>query len=89
MSVFGNHEAALVASMDCAVDDLLDALNDADQLGAWSVPVHRRSADQDEAVIRVQDAQEAAEEYMRCSSQTGMGWILWSSWRRGSCDGGF
>lgn len=65
MSVFGNHEAALVASMDRAVDELLDALNDAAQLGAWSVPVHRRSADQDEAVIRVQDAQEAAEEYMQ------------------------
>lgn len=65
MSVFGNHEAALVASMDCAVDELMDALNDADQLGAWSVPVRRRSADQDEAVIRVQDAQEAAEEYMQ------------------------
>lgn len=65
MSVFGNHEAALVASMDCAVDDLLDALNDADQLGVWSVPVRRRSADQDEAVIRVQDAQEAVEEYMQ------------------------
>lgn len=62
MSVFGNHEAALVASMDCAVDDLLDALNDADQLGAWSIPVHRRDANQDEAVIRVQ---EAAEEYMQ------------------------
>lgn len=66
MSVFGNHEAALVAqSMDCAVDEFLDALNDADQLGAWSVPVHRRSADQDEAVLRVQYAQEAAEEYMQ------------------------
>lgn len=65
MSVFGNHEAALVASTDCAVDELVDALNDADQLGAWSVPVHRRSAAQDEAVIRVQDAQEAAEEYMQ------------------------
>jgi len=65
MSIFGNHEAALVASMDCAVDELLDALNDADQLGAWSVPVHRRSADQDEAVIRVQDAQEVTEEYMQ------------------------
>lgn len=62
MSVFGDHEAALVASMDCAVDDLLDALNDADQLGAWSIPAHRRDADQDEAVIRVQ---EAAEEYMQ------------------------
>ena len=62
MSVFGNHEAALVASMDCAVDDLLDALNDADQLGAWSIPAHRRDANQDEAVIRVQ---EAAEEYMQ------------------------
>ena len=65
MSVFGNHEAALVASMDCAVDDLLDALNDVDQLGAWSIPAHRRDADQDEAVIRVQEAQEAAEEYMQ------------------------
>ena len=62
MSVFGNHEDALVASMDCAVDDLLDALNDADQLGAWSIPAHRRDANQDEAVIRVQ---EAAEEYMQ------------------------
>lgn len=38
MSVFGNHEAALVASMDCAVDDLLDALNDADQLGPGVFP---------------------------------------------------
>lgn len=65
MSVFGDHEAALVASMDCAVDELLDALNDADQLGAWSVPAHRRGADQDEAVIRVHEAQEAVEEYLQ------------------------
>nr|DAM54191.1 MAG TPA: hypothetical protein [Caudoviricetes sp.] len=59
------HQRALIASMDCAVDELIDALNDADQCGAWSVSAGRRDAEQDEAVIRVQDAQEAAEEYMQ------------------------
>lgn len=65
MSFQDVHNKAIVASLDCAMDELLDALNDADQCGAWSVPAHRRDADQDEAVIRVQDAQEAAEEYMQ------------------------
>lgn len=57
------HTAAVLASLDCAVDELLEALDDADQSGAWSTPVHRRSAEQDETVIRVQESQEAAEEY--------------------------
>lgn len=64
MSVQDVHNKAIMASMDCAVDELLDALNDADQSGAWSVPAHRRDADQDEAVVRVHEAQDAAEEYM-------------------------
>ena len=58
------HEKAMLAAMDCAADELRDALNDADQYGAWDVPAHRRDADQDEAVIRVQEAQEALEEQL-------------------------
>ena len=58
------HEKAMLAAMDCAADELRDALNDADQCGAWDVPAHRRDADQDEAVIRVQEAQEALEEQL-------------------------
>ena len=54
-----------MASLDCAMDELLDALSDADQCGAWDVPAHRRDAEQDEAVIRVQESQDAAEEYMQ------------------------
>lgn len=65
MSFQDVHNKAIVASLDCAMDELLDALNDADQCGAWSVPAHRRDADQDEAVIRVQESQDAAEEYMQ------------------------
>lgn len=65
MTIQDVHNKAIMASLDCAMDELLDALNDADQLGAWSVPAHRRDADQDEAVVRVQEAQEAAEEYMQ------------------------
>lgn len=60
------HERAMLAAMDCAADELCDALNDADQCGAWDVPTHRRDAEQDEAVIRVQEAQEALEEYLEC-----------------------
>nr|DAM94609.1 MAG TPA: hypothetical protein [Caudoviricetes sp.] len=60
------HERAMLAAMDCAADELRDALNDADQCGAWDVPTHRRDAEQDEAVIRVQEAQEALEEYLEC-----------------------
>ena len=60
------HEKAMLAAMDCAADELRDALNDVDQCGAWDVPAHRRDAEQDEAVIRVQEAQEALEEYLEC-----------------------
>lgn len=58
------HERAMLAAMDCAADELRDALNDADQCGAWDVPAHRRDAEQDEAVIRAQEAQEALEEQL-------------------------
>lgn len=58
------HEKVALAAMDCAADELRDALNDADQCGAWDVPAHRRDAEQDEAVIRVQEAQEALEEQL-------------------------
>ena len=57
-------EKVALAAMDCAADELRDALNDADQCGAWDVPAHRRDAEQDEAVIRVQEAQEALEEQL-------------------------
>nr|DAK40271.1 MAG TPA: hypothetical protein [Caudoviricetes sp.]DAS29001.1 MAG TPA: hypothetical protein [Caudoviricetes sp.] len=50
--------------MDCAADELRDSLNDADRCGAWNVPAHRRNAEQDEAVIRAQEAQEALEEQL-------------------------
>ena len=63
MSFQDVHNKAIMASLDCAMDELLDSLNDADQCGAWDVPAHRRDAEQDEAVIRVLEAQEAAEEY--------------------------
>lgn len=65
MTYMGVHHQELIASMDRAVGELVDALNVADQCGAWSVPAHRRDAEQDEAVIRVCDAQEEAEEYMQ------------------------
>lgn len=55
------HEKAMLAAMDCAADELRDSLNDADRCGAWDAPAHRRDAEQDEAVIRVQEAQEALE----------------------------
>jgi len=58
------HEKAMLAAMDCAADELRDSLNDADQCGARDVPAHRRDAEQDEAVIRVQEAQEALEEHL-------------------------
>lgn len=58
------HEKVALAAMDCAADELRDALNDADQCGAWDVPAHRRDAEQDYAVIRVQEAQEALEEQL-------------------------
>ena len=57
------HNKAVLASLDCAVGELADALNGADQCGAHDVPAHRRDADQDEAVIRVQEAKETVEEY--------------------------
>ena len=58
------HEKVALTAMDCAADELRDALNDADQCGAWDVPAHRRDAEQDEAVIRVQETQEALEEQL-------------------------
>ena len=54
----------LVASLDCAVDELRDALDSAHQVGAYDVPHHRRNADQDDAVIRVGEAREGVEEYL-------------------------
>lgn len=58
------HEMVALAAVDCAADELSDALNDADQCGAWDVPAHRRDAEQDDAVIRVQESQEALEEQL-------------------------
>lgn len=58
------HEKVALAAMDCAADELRDSLNDADQCGAWDAPAHRRNAEQDEAVIRAQEAQEALEEQL-------------------------
>lgn len=58
------HEKVVLAAVDCAADELRGALNDADQCGAWDVPAHRRDAEQDEAIIRVQEAQEALEEQL-------------------------
>nr|DAV09647.1 MAG TPA: hypothetical protein [Caudoviricetes sp.] len=58
------HEKVALAAMDCAAGELRDALNDADQCGAWDVPAHRRDAEQDDAVIRVQESQEALEEQL-------------------------
>lgn len=60
------HEKAVLAAVDCAADELLDSLNDADQCWAWDVPQHNRDAEQDEAVIRVYEAQGALEEYLEC-----------------------
>ena len=58
------HEKAVLAAVDCAADELVDAVNDADQCGAWDVPQHRRDAEQDEAVIRAHEAQGALEKYL-------------------------
>lgn len=58
------HEKVALAAMDCAADELRDSLNDADQCGAWDVPAHRRDAEQDEAVVRAQESQEALEEQL-------------------------
>lgn len=69
------HVRTLVASLDCAVDELRDALDEAHQLGAYDVPHHRRDADQDDAIIRVQEAQEGVEEYLELvfTDRYGMG----------------
>lgn len=58
------HEKAALAAIDCAADELVEALSVADQCGAWDVPHHRRDVEQDEAVTRVQEAREALEEYL-------------------------
>lgn len=58
------HVRMLVASLDCAVDELRDALDTAHQVGAYDVPHHRRDANQDDAIIRVGEAQEGVEEYL-------------------------
>lgn len=58
------HEKVALAAMDCAADELRNALNDAGQCGARDVPAHRRDAEQDEAIIRAQEAQEALEEQL-------------------------
>lgn len=58
------HEKMMLAVLDCAADELRDALNDADQCGAWDVPTHRRDAEQDESVIRVHEAREALEQQL-------------------------
>lgn len=58
------HTKAALAAIDFAADELIDSLNDADKCGAFDVPAHRRDAEQDEAVIRIQEAQEALEEYL-------------------------
>ena len=58
------HKLSLMSALDCAVDELKDALNDAHELGAYDTPYHRRDADQDDAIIRVQETREAVEEYL-------------------------
>ena len=58
------HEIVALAAIDCAAGEPSDSLNDADQCGARDVPAHRRDAEQDEAVIRAQEAQEALEEQL-------------------------
>lgn len=58
------HGRVLVASLDCAVDELRDALDTAHQVGAYDVPHHHRNADQDDAIIRVSEAREGVEEYL-------------------------
>lgn len=58
------HEKMMVMAMDCAADELRDALDDADQRGIWDVPAWKRDAGQDDAMIRVQEAQEALEEQL-------------------------
>lgn len=58
------HMKMMLAALDCVADELRDALNDADQCGAWDVPTHRRDAEQDESVIRVHEAQEALEQQL-------------------------
>lgn len=60
------HEKAVLAAVDCAAGELVDAVNDADQCGAWDVPQHRRDAEQDEAVIRAYEAQVTLEECLEC-----------------------
>lgn len=57
------HNKAVLASLDCAVGELVDALNGVDQCGAHDVPALRRDAEQAEAVIRAREAKEAVEEY--------------------------
>lgn len=54
----------LVTSLDCAVNEFRDALDVAHQIGAYDVPHHRRDADQEDAIIRVSEAQEGVEEYL-------------------------
>lgn len=63
MSFSEVHNKAILASLDCAVGELVGAMNSVDQCGARDVPARRRDAEQSEAVIRVQEAKEAVEEY--------------------------
>lgn len=63
MSFSEVHNKVILASLDCAVGELLGALNDEDQCGARDVPAQRRDAEQGEAAIRVQEAKGVVEEY--------------------------
>ena len=63
MSFSEVHNKAILASLDCAVGELVGAMNSVDRCGAHDVPAHRRDAEQAEMIFRVKEAKEAVEEY--------------------------
>jgi len=58
------HEKVALAAMDCAADELRDSVNGAARGGGWEAPPKGGDAEQDAAVIRVQEAREALEEQL-------------------------
>lgn len=57
------HNKAILASLDCRSTSSWTRSTTRTSAAARDVPAHRRDADQDEAVIRAQEAKEAVEEY--------------------------
>lgn len=62
-----NDAQSLVDRLDSAADYLRDALDDAHRLCAYDTLHYRRNQEQDDAIIRVQEAQQNLEEHMEAT----------------------